>query len=706
MTRWILGAALAAVALVGSYRWVGHSPEGDSATASPAAEPAAQFVAAARDERAVAPLSRPAGESPRVAEAKPMGVAHLVDTMGRPLAGTTIQTAHDGVASERLVVFDGSFPVASEGRSALRLPPDWDVVSVDGQTPEPASVAELPRAWLVHRDAVVVAASLGDVELTFVDLVVPGTLRSGAVHLSAGTGAPPRSFPVVDSKASIRAPSGGYDVFVELAGTLPQVLERGQRLPVVRGVPQQAEILVLSETEEAIGLTLGNGVPFVGSVDVAFLLRGIAPFPTRRFDVAGELRLSRVDLRGGKGIASLAQRESESSSVLQRVTRLQADAEIRTFVWTDGASLDLSPTDLLAVSLDSAKLPWKELRSASLRGWGEPESAAGIAAVQDGSLWHWRDVVAGPYLLALRHPNGHWNYETPVVLVGDGQATPVDVTDQVGWEEALHTWSFAPEPGPSWIESIPFASRAARGRRLFGTTESPTGFPVFVPKAEAMSLGGEIAAGMLPSAVETQPGVHTFSSSVVRVRCETGDGRAFGNARVWVQSGNAEVVQRADFRGELLVANCAPDVNLWLLGPGDVPIGDMRLRAPKDGEPTSRGAARERVATERAATERVATLRAVRTARVVVADTGDFRRGELVRLHLQSVPGTRVEGLLPLPATFERWLESPGSVALHEVPEGEYVLSVAPARGQGREERRVHIAAGDLVRVSLSDSKP
>ena len=255
MTRWILGAALVAVVLFGAYWWVERSPAGVPTTAPLVAEPAAELVAAASGEPDVAPLSEPAGESLRVAEATPAGTAHVVDAMGRPLVAVAVRTVRDGVATEQSTAADGSFAVASEGRSALQLPPEWEVLSVDGRSPEPASSTELPRGWLVQPDAVVVAASLGDVELTFVDMVVPGTLRSGTLHLSAGTGAPLRSFPVVNSKASIRAPSGDYDVFVELAESLPQVLELGQRLPVVRGVPQQAEILVLSEVEEAIGLT-------------------------------------------------------------------------------------------------------------------------------------------------------------------------------------------------------------------------------------------------------------------------------------------------------------------------------------------------------------------------------------------------------------------------------------------------------------------
>lgn len=701
MTRWILGAALVAVVLFGAYWWVERSPAGAPTTAPFVAEPAAELVAAASGEPDVAPLSEPARESLRVAEAAPAGTAHVVDVMGRPLVAVAVRTVRDGVATEQSTAADGSFAVASEGRSALQLPPEWEVVSVDGRSPEPASAAELPRGWLVQPDAVVVAASLGDVELTFVDMVVPGTLRSGTIHLSAGTGAPLRSFPVVNSKASIRAPSGDYDVFVELAETLPQVLELGQRLPVVRGVPQQAEILVLSEVEEAVGLTRGEGQPFVGTVDLAFLLSGIPPYPSRRFDVAGELRLSRVELRGGKGVASFLRREPASSSVLRRSARLRADAEIRTFVWTDGATLDLSPTELLAVSLDSATLPWKELRSASLRGWGEPESAAGNAAVQDGSRWHWRDVVAGPYMVTLSHANGHWIYETPVMVVGDGEAAPLDVTGQVVWGEEMCRWSFGPDPVPAGIERIPFSSTAARGRRLFGTAARDTGFPVLAPGPQTKTLGGEIAAGVvvlpLPPS-ETQPGVHTLSSTTVRVRCETADGAPFVRARVWVQSGPSEAIHRADSRGQLVVANGAPSMNFWLLGPNDVPLAETQLRAPKDNESAPD--------VEGMTTERVVTLRATRTARVVVADTGEFRRGEMVQLRLTSVPGTRVDGLLPLPALFERWLESPGSVTLHEVPEGDYVLSVAPARGPGGEERRVHIGAGDLVRVSLSDSKP
>ena len=448
-------------------------------------------------------------------------------------------------------------------------------------------------------------------------------------------------------------------------------------------------------------LTHGEGEPFVGTVDLAFSLSGIPPYPSRRFDVAGELRLSRVELRGGKGLASFLRREPASSSVLRRMARLRADAEIRTFVWTDGATVDLSPTELLAVSLDGAALPWKELRSASLRGWGEPESAVGNAAVHDGSRWHWRDVVAGPYVLSLRHANGHWIYETPAMVVGDGGAAPLDVTGQVVWGEEMCRWSFGPEPVPAGIERIPFSSTAARGRRLFGTAARDTGFPVLAPAPQTITLGGEITAGVVvlpapPS--ETQPGVHSLSSTTVRVRCETADGAPLVHARVWVQSGPSEAIHRADSRGELLVANGAPSMNFWLLGPNGVPLAETQLRAPKDNESTSDA--------DGMTTERVVTLRATRTARVVVADTGEFRRGEMVQLRLTSVPGTRVDGLLPLPALFERWLESPGSVMLHEVPEGEYVLSVAPARGQGGEERRVHIAAGDLVRVSLSDSKP
>lgn len=701
MTRWILGAMLVAVVLFGAYWWAGRSPVGAPAAVAPAAERAAELVAASGDEGLVVRRSEPAGESLRVADAAPAGVAHVVDVMGRPLAAVAVRTVRDGVATEQSTAADGSFAVASEGRSALQLPPEWEVVSVDGRSPEPASSTELPRGWLVQPDAVVVAASLGDVELSFVDVVVPGTLRSGTVHLSAGTGAPLRSFPVVNSKASIRAPSGDYDVFVELAETLPQVLELGQRLPVVRGVAQRAEVLVLSEVKEAIALTRGEGQPFFGSVDIGFLLIGVSPFPSRRFDVEGYLQLSRVELRGGKGIASLARREPASSSVLRRAATLRADAETRMFAWTDGATVDLSPTDLLAVSVDTAELPWKELRSASLRGWGEPESVAGNEAMQDGSRWHWRDVVAGPYIVTLRHANGQWIYETPVMLVGEGEAAPLDVTGKVVWGEEMRRWRFASEPAPAGIESLPFSSTAARGRRLFGTADRDTGFPVLAPGAQSMTLGGEVAAGVVvlpapPS--KTEPGVHTFSSTTVRVHCETADGTPLVNARVWVQSGQSEAVHRADSRGQLVFANCAPDMNFWLLGPGDVPLADTRLRAQNDSEPTSD--------TEGMTTERAVTLRATRTARVVVANTGECRRGEMVQLMLTSVPGTRVDGLLPLPARFERWLEAPGSVTLHEVPEGDYVLSVALADGTGRQERRVHVAARDLVALSISESHP